>query len=225
MANIFLSKEYGYELEHIVQRKRFFQNELIKNELFYDQFYIDNTNLTSKKDHPMIESTLVAFSIGSSKKWYLGTLMYLHPEKILLLPCRFDTRTRKYLHASTYKEINPTTIEFTMHYLNRGHSGLVCDKDKRVQCSISGPDKILLQKSTHKFIITTWIKSIEIRNSKKMYSICKLPNYEANKCHKNFSFHKLKIKKTLAKSQSLSKKNTPCCCGNRSTGIVVKKLS
>ena len=26
MANIFLSKEYGYELEHIVQRKRFFQN-------------------------------------------------------------------------------------------------------------------------------------------------------------------------------------------------------
>ena len=157
---------------------------MVEPDKFYDQFYIDNTNLTSNKDHPMVESTLIAYSIGSDKKWYLGTLIYLHPEKVVILSCRFDTKNRKYLHSANYKEINPTDVEISIHYLNRGHSGLVCDRDNRVQCSINGPDKVLLQQSTHKFMITTWFKSIEIEQSRKLYSISKLPKYEVNKCHK-----------------------------------------
>ncbi len=180
---------------------------MVEPDKFYDQFYIDNTNLTSKKDLPMVESTLIDYSIGSDKKWYLGTLIYLHPEKVVILPCCFDTRSSKYLHLENYNEINPTGVELSIHFLNRGHSGLVCEKDNRVQCSINGPYKVLLQQSTHKFMITTWFKSIEIKQSKKLYSIRNLPTYEVNKCDEKFKFLKLKKKQTLAKSQSLSKKN------------------
>ena len=150
---------------------------MVEPDKFYDQFYIDNTNLTSKKDLPMVESTLIDYSIGSDKKWYLGTLIYLHPEKVVILPCCFDTRSSKYLHLENYNEINPTGVELSIHFLNRGHSGLVCEKDNRVQCSINGPYKVLLQQSTHKFMITTWFKSIEIKQSKKLYSISNLPTY------------------------------------------------
>ena len=46
-------------------------------------------------------------------------------------------------------------IKLSMNYLNRGHSGLFCEKDKCVQCLINGPDKVLLEKSAHKLMITT----------------------------------------------------------------------
>ena len=92
-----------------------------------------------------------------------------------------------------------------MHYLNRGHGVLVCKKDKYVQCSINGLNKVLLEKWTHKLMVIMCTKGIVIETSKQLYSIWKLPKYDANKCHTKNLTNETQEKNTLAKSWLLSK--------------------
>ena len=154
----------------------------------YVNFYIDNTNLTSNQDHPIIHSTLIACSFGENKRWYLASLLFLHLDKVVVLFCRFDANKKQFMHACNTREINPSTTRLEIHYLNRGHNNLICNSDNCTQCDIDGPDKVLMTQHIHQLMKHMWIKGVTIQNVNKLYLIKETPLFDINPCRNKFAF-------------------------------------
>ena len=104
--------------------------------------FIDNTNL--HKVESACKGCLVAYSTDNipqesyNKVWFLGIIVFLHPELLMICNCQYDENQIPKM-SNSIKHLHPMQQSIDLKYLNLVTDCSVAD-DGLIECDIHGPD-------------------------------------------------------------------------------------
>ena len=144
------------------------------------------------------------------KIWYLGILLFLSYEKIVIIPSesidhRFgynDHRRYRIRHGKVYCHKFNNYDRIKLHYLNVIHKGMSIGDDGFIQSSVNGPDIILRMPGLPSKTLYDKYKKYS-KEIKAWFSIEDVDVYEKRTMKLSFFNSKIRIKRKLNDTKSI----------------------